>query len=115
MKYENSYTYHSKAMANAKVFADKQTDKRTDAETKRPKTICTDLSMLVHKSVCNLAIRTMKLQNFPKEKPDFGLSMSLSSYFTYFPANLIIKSLQFSCSRTTTPTFQKLRYLGKNL
>ena len=33
MKYESSITYHSKAMANVKVFVDKRTD--------RPKTTCT--------------------------------------------------------------------------
>ena len=32
VKYERSITYHSNAMANVKVFADKQTD--------RPKTVC---------------------------------------------------------------------------
>ena len=36
MKYESFITYHSKAMVNVKVFADKQTDGQID----RPKTIC---------------------------------------------------------------------------
>ena len=36
VKYESPITYHSKDMANVKVFADRQTDKQTD----RPKTIC---------------------------------------------------------------------------
>ena len=38
MKYESSITYHSIAMANVKVFADKQTDKQTDGQTDGPKT-----------------------------------------------------------------------------
>jgi hypothetical protein len=29
MKYESSITYHSKDMANVKVFADRQTDRQT--------------------------------------------------------------------------------------
>ena len=33
MKYESSITYHSKAMATVKVFADKQTDRQTDKRT----------------------------------------------------------------------------------
>ena len=45
---ENSITYHSKAMTNVKVFADKQPVERTDGRThgqtdgqkNRPKTIC---------------------------------------------------------------------------
>jgi hypothetical protein len=36
MKYECPITYHSKDMANVKVFADRQTDRQMD----RPKTIC---------------------------------------------------------------------------
>jgi hypothetical protein len=36
MKYESPITYHSKDMANVKVFADRQTNKQMD----RPKTIC---------------------------------------------------------------------------
>jgi hypothetical protein len=36
MKYENPITYHSKDMANVKVFADRQKNRETD----RPKTIC---------------------------------------------------------------------------
>jgi hypothetical protein len=36
MKYESLITYHSKDMANFKVFADRQTDEQTD----RSKTIC---------------------------------------------------------------------------
>ena len=34
MKYESSITYHSKAMANVKVFADKHTDRLTNGHTK---------------------------------------------------------------------------------
>ena len=33
MKYESSITYHSKGMANVKVFTDKQMDKETDRQT----------------------------------------------------------------------------------
>jgi hypothetical protein len=33
MKYESPITYHSKDMANVKVFADRQTDKQTDRWT----------------------------------------------------------------------------------
>jgi hypothetical protein len=36
MKYESPIAYHSKDMANIKVFADRETDKQTD----RPNTIC---------------------------------------------------------------------------
>jgi hypothetical protein len=39
MKYESPITFHSKDIANVKVFADKQTDKQTDRQTDRPKTI----------------------------------------------------------------------------
>ena len=35
VKYESSITYHSKAMANVKVFVDRQTD--------RPKTLCVSI------------------------------------------------------------------------
>ena len=41
--------YHSKAMANVKVFADKQTDKQTDRQMDGPKTICPHLLMQGHK------------------------------------------------------------------
>ena len=34
VKYEGSITYHSKAMANVEVFADKQTDRRTNPKAK---------------------------------------------------------------------------------
>ena len=40
MKYEGPSSYQSKDMANVKVFADKQTNKRTDGQTDGPKTIC---------------------------------------------------------------------------
>jgi hypothetical protein len=40
MKYESPITYHSKDMANVKVFADRQTDRQTEGQTDRPKTIC---------------------------------------------------------------------------
>ena len=46
VKYKGSNTYHLKAMANVKVFADKQTDRQTDGRTDRwtngraKKTIC---------------------------------------------------------------------------
>ena len=53
MKYESPITYHSKVIANVKVFAmdkqtnrqtnrqtDKQTNRLTDKQTDRPKTIC---------------------------------------------------------------------------
>ena len=38
VKYESSIAYHSKAMANVEVFADKQT--QMDRQTDGPKTIC---------------------------------------------------------------------------
>jgi hypothetical protein len=34
MKYENRITYHSKDMANVKVFVDRQTDRQTDGQAK---------------------------------------------------------------------------------
>jgi hypothetical protein len=34
MKYEIPIIYHSKDMANVKVFADRQTDKQTDGQAK---------------------------------------------------------------------------------
>jgi hypothetical protein len=40
MKYESPITCHSKDMANVKVFADRETDRRMDEQTDRPKTIC---------------------------------------------------------------------------
>jgi hypothetical protein len=40
MKYESPITYHGKDMANVKVFADRQTNRRMDKQTDRPKTIC---------------------------------------------------------------------------
>ena len=40
VKYESPLTYHSKVMANVKVFADKQSNRLTDKQTDRPKTIC---------------------------------------------------------------------------
>jgi hypothetical protein len=33
MKYESLITYHSKDMANVKVFADRQTDKQINRQT----------------------------------------------------------------------------------
>ena len=49
VKCESSITYHSKATANVKVFADKQTDKRTGQ-----KLYALDLSMRVHKNEIEL-------------------------------------------------------------
>ena len=40
MKYESCITNNSKAMANVKDFADKQTNIWTNGQTDRPKTIC---------------------------------------------------------------------------
>jgi hypothetical protein len=34
MKYESPITYHSKDMANVKVFADRQTERQTDRQAK---------------------------------------------------------------------------------
>jgi hypothetical protein len=45
MKYESPITYHSKDMANVKVFADKQTDRRTGQKLYVP-----DLSIQGHKN-----------------------------------------------------------------
>ena len=45
VKYESSITYHSKAMAILKVFADKQTDQRTGQKLYAP-----DLSIRGHKN-----------------------------------------------------------------
>ena len=39
MKYEGPNAYQSKDMENVKVSADKQTDKRTDGQMDKPKTI----------------------------------------------------------------------------
>jgi hypothetical protein len=44
MKYESSITYHSKDMANVKVFADRQTDRWTGH-----KLYATDLSIQGYK------------------------------------------------------------------
>jgi hypothetical protein len=44
MKYESPITYHSKDMANVKVFADRQTDRRTGQKLYAP-----DLSIRGHK------------------------------------------------------------------
>ena len=52
MKYESLITYHSKDMANVKVFADRQTDKQTDRRTGQ-KLYAPDLSIRGHKK--NLA------------------------------------------------------------
>ena len=49
VKYESSITYHSKAMANVKVFADKQAEKRAGGQTGQPKTTCPNLSMQGHR------------------------------------------------------------------
>ena len=78
MKDDNSITYHSKAMANVKVFADKQTDKQTDRQTDRPKTICPHLLMPGHKNLnmtkagiavskkqCRWNFETLCCSNFP--------------------------------------------------
>ena len=43
VKYESSITYHSRAMANVNVFADKRSDERTDGQT--DKLYAPDLSM----------------------------------------------------------------------
>ena len=40
VKYESFITSHSKAMANVKVFADKQTKRWPDRQTDKPKSIC---------------------------------------------------------------------------
>jgi hypothetical protein len=40
MKYESHITYHSKDMANVKVFAERQTNRHTNRQMDRPKTIC---------------------------------------------------------------------------
>ena len=45
MKFKSSITYHSKAMANVKVLADKQMDRRTGQKLYHP-----DLSMRGHKN-----------------------------------------------------------------
>ena len=44
-KYESAITYPSKALANVKLFADKQTDRKTDRPAK--KLYAPDLSMRV--------------------------------------------------------------------
>ena len=48
VKYESSITYHSKAMVNVKVFAHKQSDRRTDKRTGQ-KLYAPDISMRRHK------------------------------------------------------------------
>ena len=53
MKYESSITYHSKTMANVKVFANKQTNKWTNGQRDKRtghKLYAADLSMLGHKN-----------------------------------------------------------------
>ena len=53
VKYESSVTHHSNVMANVKVFGDKQMDRQsvkmtnrnTDRQKDRAKTICPDLLM----------------------------------------------------------------------
>jgi hypothetical protein len=49
MKYESPITYHSKNIANVKVFADRQTNIKTD----RPKLYAPDLSILGHNKCFN--------------------------------------------------------------
>ena len=54
MKYESPITYHSKDMANVKVFADRQTDRQTDKQTDRrtgQKLYAPDLSIRGHKKL----------------------------------------------------------------
>ena len=51
VKYESSITYHSKAMANVKVVADKQTDNLTDGQTDKTKTISPQSIDAGHKKV----------------------------------------------------------------
>jgi hypothetical protein len=46
MNYESPITYHSKDMANVKVFADRQTDKQTGKKLYAP-----DLSIRGHKKI----------------------------------------------------------------
>jgi hypothetical protein len=47
MTYESRITYHSKDMANVKVFADRQTDKHTDSQ----KLYAPDLLIRGHKKI----------------------------------------------------------------
>jgi hypothetical protein len=48
MKYESPITYHSKDMANVKVFAERQTDKQTNRRTGQ-QLYAPDLSIRGHK------------------------------------------------------------------
>jgi hypothetical protein len=49
MKYESCITYHSKDMANVKVFADRQTNRRTGQKLYAP-----NLSIRGHKKITKL-------------------------------------------------------------
>ena len=60
MKYESSITYHLKAMANDKVFADKQTERQTDKWTGK-KLYAPNLLMWGHKKTQRLAISKLIL------------------------------------------------------
>ena len=58
MEYESSINYHSKAMANLKVLADKQKYKVTDKQTGQ-KLHAPDLLMRRHKNHTNIAVSNM--------------------------------------------------------
>ena len=51
VKYESSITYHSKAVANVKVFADKQTDSKQMNKRTGQKLHAPDLSMRRHNKI----------------------------------------------------------------
>jgi hypothetical protein len=59
MKYESPITYHSKDMANDKVFADRQTDRQTNRRTGQ-KLNALDLSIRGHKKT---SLQWLKKQN----------------------------------------------------
>jgi hypothetical protein len=52
MKYESPITYHSRDMANFKVFADRQTGRRTG-----PKLYAPNLSIRGHKNVIQFSMK----------------------------------------------------------
>ena len=68
MEYESCITYHSKAMANVKVFADKQKDKRTGQKLYAP-----DLLMHGHKNSSGFALHS-------RVKEVFFLSLPVIMY-----------------------------------
>jgi hypothetical protein len=70
MKYESPITKHSKDMANVKVFADRQTDRRTGQKLYAP-----DLSIRGHKNTDKNSLLQKPRQNILKDHFLFQLPL----------------------------------------